>query len=201
MISLGLDIGHEDDPAALAVLQSAGTRDGSHRAAWVALDVGNIERGTPYAALADNTVALARDFTDAGYPVVTTIDATGIGAAVVEQARALAPELHIIAVTIAGGTALNHTGPGDYTVGKHRLTEVLQVALQQRGLQLATTAGTSELRDQLAAFVRKPRRSRNGRGVYHQHEAASGHDDLVLALELALWTGDVMYDQHAGVAP
>lgn len=193
MISIGLDVGRENDPAALAVLHTTGTRPGAHRPAWTALDVGNIPLGTPYQDVARRATSLARDFQQAGYPVVVTIDATGIGSAVVELARDQAPGLHIIAVTIGAGRTLTHHGPDQYTVGKHRLTETLQVALEQRGLTLTDTAGARELTEQLRRFARKPRR-----GGYARHEAGHGHDDLVLALELAVWTGDALHDQHAG---
>lgn len=196
MISIGLDVGREHDPAALAVLHSGGTRPDSHRPHWHTLSIGNLELGTPYQQLAEIVVQLGGEFTEAGYPVVATIDATGIGAAVVELARTAAPELHIIALTIGAARTLTHNGPDDYTVGKHRLTETLQIALQQRGLTVPASAGARELRSQLDRFVQKPTPS-----GYRRHEAARGHDDLVLALELALWTGDTMYDQHAGVAP
>jgi hypothetical protein len=195
MITIGLDVGKEQDPAALAVLHTHGElRPHSHRPRWAALSIGNIELGTKYAELARTVVDLGREFSTAGYSVVVVIDATGIGAAVLELARTAAPELHIVAVTISGGRVLSHAGPDDYVVGKHRLTETLQVALQQQGLAVPDTDGTHAFREQLSRFVTK--RTRTG---YQQHEAATGHDDLVLATELALWAGDTMFDQHAGV--
>lgn len=197
MISIGLDVGKERDPAALAVLQTAGTRPDSHRPRWRVLEIGNLELGTPYHLIATRTVRLAESFVECGYPTVVTIDATGIGGAVSETARGCNPDLHIVDVTIGGGRVLTHNGPDEYTVGKHRLTEVLQVALEQQGLEIPDSDGAHLFRDQLGAFVRKP-----GRNGYIRHEAAgSGHDDLVLAAELAMWTGDHMFDQHAGVAP
>lgn len=197
MISIGLDVGRESDPAALAVLHTTRTRADSHRPQWTALSVGNIELGTSYQRLAGLVAGVGRDFVGAGYPVVATVDATGIGAAVVELARDADPELHIVALTIGAGRSLTHAGPDAYTVGKHRLTEVLQVALQQDGLSVADCDGARELRDQIGRFVAVPTAT-----GYQRHEAAAGgHDDLVLAVELALWTGDTMFDQQAGVAP
>lgn len=194
MISIGMDVGKERDPAALAVLINQGLREGSHRPCWHALEVGNIELGTPYQALADLVVGVARDFTAEGFPVVVTIDATGIGAAVVELARTAAPELHIIALTIGSGRTRKLVGPDTYIVGKHLLTETLQVALEQRGLTVADSAGAEELHRQLTRFIAKTTAT-----GYQKHEASTGHDDLVLGLELALFIGDAMFDQHAGV--
>lgn len=196
MISIGLDVGQKNDPAAVAVLHTTGPRPESHRPHWEALCVRNLPLGTPYRKLATHLVAVARDFTAAGYAVVATVDATGIGAAVLEYARAEDPRLHIVGVTIGAGRALEHAGPDDYVVGKHRLTEVLQVALEQRGLTVVDADESRHLGAQLRAFTRKPTAS-----GYERHEADHGHDDLVLALELAIWTGDLMHDQHAGVAP
>jgi hypothetical protein len=196
VISIGLDVGKEHDPAALAVLQATGVPPGSHRPHWKALELGNVELGTAYLALAEMTAELGRSFAEAGYPVVVTIDATGIGAAVVELARAHDPELHIVAVTISSGRVLTHHGPDDYVVGKHRLTEVLQVALEHQRLALPDTAGGALTRAQLERFTAVPTAT-----GYQRLEAATGHDDLVLTLELALWTGDTLYDQNAGVGP
>lgn len=196
MITVGLDVGKERDPAALAVLRSDGLREGSHRPRWQALDISNIPLGTRYQDLATLLVTVTAELVAAGFPTVATVDATGIGGAVVELARTQAPELHIVAVTIGSGRCLTHNAPDDYTVGKHRLTESLQVALQQRGLDVPPQVASGELRTQLESFVAKP--TATGRA---RHEADSGHDDLVLSLELAIWTGDTMYDQLAGVAP
>lgn len=218
---MGLDVGKEQDPAALAVLRSTGRlRPDSPRPVWDVVEVGNIPLGTAYQQLADATVELADDFVRAGYPVMLTIDATGVGAPVVEMARRRARELceqhtpagaaepaaevHVVAVSICGGQAARLTGADEYTVGKHTLTEVLQVALEQQGLVLPRDSGGT-LTAGAAAFVRQAEkfgRKRDPRTGYERHEAAGGgHDDLVLATELALWTGDTLHDQQAGVAP
>lgn len=198
MISIGLDVGREHDPAALCVLRSGTPPHGGHRPAWHVLDIGNIPRGTDYTDLAAQAAGLTLEFADAGYDAVLTIDATGIGAAVVELARKQAPEQRIYAVTIGAGRSLTSSGGGDFTVGKHRLTEVLQVAMERSRLTIdeqASPDGVGEFQRQLGRFVRKP-----GKRGYQKHEAAKGHDDLVLAVELAMWTGDAMADDAAGVS-
>lgn len=197
MISIGLDVGRENDPAAVAALTTNGQRTDSHRPVWTALEVGNLELGTPYRALAELVCDLASEFGGSGFPAVVTVDATGIGAAVLEQCADYAPDVHVVGVTIVAGYALNHTGPDSYSVGKHRLTDTLQTAMQHRGLVLPDSDGGRMLGEQLRDFVRKPQAS-----GYVKHEAkGSGHDDLVLATELALWTGDTLHDQQAGIAP
>lgn len=199
MIALGMDVGREHDPAALAVLHGQYRRPGSHRLAWRLLEIGNLPLGTDYLDLATQIADLATDFTTAGYSTVTSIDATGIGAAVLELARREAPTEQIYGVTITGGHTLGQHAP-DITVGKHRLTEVLQVALEQGGLTFdehADPDGIAAFRRQLEQFTRSPSRSSG----YQRHEAARGHDDLVLAAELALWTGDAMADEAAGIRP
>ncbi|MBB3665950.1 hypothetical protein FB384_004909 [Prauserella sediminis] len=194
MISIGLDVGREHDPAALGVLHSGDPRPNSHRPHWSVLEIGNIELGTEYLDLAKMATSLAGAFHAAGHQTVLSIDATGIGAAVVEMARRNRPGLHICAITIGSSRTLARTDEHDYTVGKHRLTETLQVALEQSGISLPDSDGGVATMDQLRRFARRPTRS-----GYHKHEAASGHDDLVLALELALWTGDTLHDEYAGV--
>ena len=200
MISIGLDVGREHDPAALAVLSARGTRPSSHRPAWTLLDVGNLALGTDYLKLAEQAAGLAAEFTGAGYATVLAVDATGIGAAVLEMARRSAPTERIYGVSITSGMSLSRSSPDGFTVGKHRLTEGLTVALQQGGLDTdahASPDGVAEFQAQMAQFVAKPR---PGQPTYQRHEAASGHDDLVLAVELALWIGDAMADEAAGVA-
>lgn len=197
MISLGLDVGKEHDPPALAALHATGLPpEGGHRPFWDVLEVGNLPLRLPYREIAARAVDLGRVFAGAGFPVVLTIDATGVGGPVVELAREQAPELHIVALTIGSGRALTHQAPDDYVVGKHRLTEVLQVALQQHRLHLPDTDGAREAGEQLRRFTSVPTAT-----GYQRHEAATGHDDLVLSLELAVWTGDALHDQAAGVAP
>lgn len=196
MITIGMDVGREHDPAALAVLHSRDFRPESHRPIWKALDVGNVALGTEYTQLAHTAADMAADFHHSGFPTVLAVDATGIGGAVVELARRRRPEVHLAAVTISGGHVLSRTDEHDYTVGKHRLTEVLQVALEQGGLRLPDTDGTHELHKQLANFSRIA--TTQG---YQRHVAATGHDDLVLALELALWAGDTLHDEYAGASP
>lgn len=197
MISIGLDVGREHDPAALAVLHARGTRPDSHRPAWSLLDVGNIPRRTDYLDLARIAVGLSGHYTSAGFPTLLVIDSTGIGAAVLEMARREAPDQRIYGISISGGMTLSRHGPDEFVVGKHRLTETLRVALEQRGLVVAEHAdpdGVREFRSQLAAFGRRPSAAR-----YEKHEALRGHDDLVLAVELAMWIGDAMCDEDAGV--
>lgn len=200
MISIGLDVGREHDPAALAVLASAGALAGSHRPAWRLLEIGNLALGTDYLDLAEQAADLAGEFTQAGYATVLAVDATGIGAAVLEMARRSAPTERIYGVSITAGMSLSRTGPEHLSVGKHRLTDTLATALEHDRLTIdehADADGVREFRSQLARFVAKPRA---GKPAYHKHEAATGHDDLVLAVELALWLPDAMADEHAGVS-
>jgi hypothetical protein len=198
MISIGLDIGREHDPAALAVLMSSTTRPASHRPLWRAVSISTIPLGTSYRLLAETTVNIANEFQETGQAVVVTVDATGVGSPVIETMREIAPTLHIVGVKIAGGRSRSMQGPDDYVVGKHLLTEVLQVALEQHGIEWPPgTTEHDELHKQMASFVTKTTAT-----GYQRHEAAGdGHDDLVLATELALWTGDTMADELAGVTP
>lgn len=197
VICIGLDVGREHDPAALAVLVSTDTPSPSHRPTWSILDVGNVARGTDYTDLVEMVTELHDEFVAAGYTTTLTIDATGIGAAVVEMAQKRIPEQRVYAVTIGSGMTLVSHGDR-ITVGKHRLTEALQVAVEQSRISVddgASPDGVRELNEQMRSFSSKPGR----RPGYQRHEAARGHDDLVLAVELALWTGDSMADQAAGV--
>jgi len=118
--------------------------------------------------------------------VKLAIDATGVGAPVVEYFRDHLPEIPIYAITITAGTNVTGTARGPH-VPKRDLISTTSVILEQRRLRVAANMhDTSALVDELLAY----RRTLNDRG-HDTYQAPSGsHDDLVLALSLALWTAE-----------
>ena len=82
---------------------------------------------------------------------------------------------------------------GRVSVGKMRLVGHLEAALRESRLTVDPRApGAAELREELQNFVRRDAGARAG--------AAVGHDDLTIALALAVWCADTCLGREpAGV--
>jgi hypothetical protein len=198
----GLDLGQAQDFTALAVVEVAPTpapvritdRDpelGRPRTRTVLLpappgrhQVRHLHRfplGTPYPAIVAHVVALSARLPGA----LLAVDATGVGRPVVDYLwqAGLAP----IAITLtAGGTA---QGAGRaWRVPKQDLVGVLQLALQGGRLQIAQALPLAEeLAEELLAFrVRVTDAGRETYGAWRE----GAHDDLVLAVGVAVWVGE-----------
>lgn len=150
--------------------------------------------GTPYPQIAKDAAALfARD------PLPWTwlaVDYTGVGRPVVDQLRAERVPAKLALVLITGGDKVTRDPKtGEWHVPKRELVSN-GIALFQAGLVrvAAAKAGTGHalaaerLRKELALFTAKVnRRTANEQfGTW----ADGQHDDLVLALLLALWLGE-----------
>lgn len=117
------------------------------------------------------------------------VDASGLGLGLAEELEDRG--LPIVAVTITGASAVNRTASG-VTAGKLWLMQRIRVAIHA-GLRVPPdlpSAGT--LREQMANML--PKRQRRTYKV----EAGGGHDDLVLALALALLGMDLHGAQQTG---
>lgn len=102
------------------------------------------------------------------------VDASGPGAAVYEMIKELFPES--ISITITAGNNARKINKSEYNVSKKFLMNGLQAAFKATWLQI-DCFGAKELQKECVNFIKKD----NGK-----LEAGEGHDDLVLALALAL---------------
>jgi hypothetical protein len=112
------------------------------------------------------------------------VDATGVGAAVVDMLRRNG--LTFDAVTITGGDTETQSGYDSYRVPKRDLVGNLQVLLQSGRLKIARSLEHAEtLRAELLNFRVKV----NVATAHDSYEAwrEGDHDDLVLAAALAAW--------------
>ena len=118
--------------------------------------------------------------------VALAIDATGVGAPVIDQFRKELPNIPLYAITITGGTAV--TGiPSSPHVPKRDLISTASVIFEQRRICIAASMRDTEtLTDELFSY----RRITSDRGTPTYSGASGCHDDLVLALSLALWTAE-----------
>jgi hypothetical protein len=128
---------------------------------------------------------------------LTVIDATGVGAAVVEMVRAEMARTRLrgayLAVTITGGQGDARTvEQGRWNVPKRTLVSVLAAVLQGRRLRVSQQQREAgELIRELQDFSIKVTDS--------AHETFESlrerdHDDLVLALALAVWAAETLFN-------
>ena len=208
---VGLDLGQARDYTALAVVERRLVGTGERRKvgerttvmgrtrpletvavmeeAMVAhYDVSHLERlplGTAYPAVAARAGAVLAALRGVGASAELVVDATGVGRPVVDLLRAagLAPT----AVTIAGGEAATREA-GGYRVPKRDLVGALQVLLQQERLHVAQgLPEAATLVPELLDF--RVKLSDAGHDSYAAWREGS-HDDLVLAVALAVWRAE-----------
>lgn len=206
----GLDLGQAQDYSALAIVEAGPVGPDQ------TFDVRHLHRwplGTRYPAIVDDVAALLAAPEVRGR-VRLAIDATGVGAAVVDLFRGprqpaqawqfnrgtgavsvpppTAPPPPIVApihaITITGGTAVARTGR-DAAVPKRDLVGAVVAPLQGGRLRIApelpeAATLTRELRDFRAKISLATGHDSYGVG---EEWRVGQHDDLVLALAMAVW--------------
>ena len=190
---LGLDLGQAHDPSALALLEHADLLLGRERLCrdpltWEhrtapRLALRHLRRwplGTPYTQVVADVARTVHRLQP--HPVHLVVDATGVGAPVVDLLRTTRTGAHLVPVVITGAPHA-HEGKLATHVPKHELIRGLQLLLEKKELTLAAGLPLAEdLRRELAAFELKPTHRGSRSGAAHGE-----HDDLVMALALAVW--------------
>jgi hypothetical protein len=184
MFYVGLDLGQKQDHSAIAIVEDEWRGEG--------LTVRHVERvplGTKYPAVVERVRRVAQSRELRG-ECALAVDATGVGTPVVDMLRGAQTGCPITEVTITSGekeTQRAGSGYGQqaWSVPKRDLMAALQVALERGELKIAKAlreAGVlvEELVD-LRMTVRKSGRIRVGADGYGEH------DDLAIALALAVW--------------
>jgi hypothetical protein len=179
----GLDLGQISDPSAAVILEAHG--------AWNerTYDVRYIEQfrlGTPYPTIVQ-TVGATLDRAPLTDECTLIIDHTGVGRPLFDMFQA--EHRQPIGITITGGNAW-HIDPENahqWHVSKIMLVSMVQRFLQSGRLRIGATlphAGT--LQKELRDF--RVRISKSANETYDAREGA--HDDLVLALAIALFVAE-----------
>ncbi len=216
-IVIGLDLAQANDWTALAVLDR---RHGLHGQPYDLIDLQRW-RNVAYTAIPDRVrpvvaavrqAAVSRNFEMTGTAlrlsdpaVALVVDATGVGAPVVDLLSEAALDADLVPVVIHGGDAVNRADNGGYRVPKRDLVSVLQVLLQQRRLRIAEAlpeAGT--LARELASFrvtISAGGHDRYGAGVGDLAWRERPHDDMVLAVALAAWYAERPEGRRASLDP
>ncbi|MGJ5814382.1 hypothetical protein [Paludibaculum fermentans] len=194
----GLDLGQRRDPSALAILQRihepTGERDPfTMEQQWkLYFRLRHAERfhlGTPYLTIVDRVRELLRDGDGAlraGWPFAPgqltdpdktlVVDASGLGAPVVELFQRAKLHSSLIALTITGSGSPHNNGAyqgSGYTVPRRDLVTNLRLFLERGILRIPTHMHAfDDIREELLNL---------------QDEAGHNRDDMAIALALAAW--------------
>lgn len=182
---VGVDLGQSRDFTAAVVAEKVEPVDGGD----YELHVGHLERfrDVLYPDVAERAKKLMAA-TELRGRTALAVDATGVGAAVVDMLRKSG--LSFDAVTITGGDTESHgTTYSDWRVPKRDLIGGLQVLLQSERLKVASRLQHAEtLKRELLNFGVKVNIS-TGHDSYEAWREGD-HDDLVLATALAAWKAE-----------
>jgi hypothetical protein len=184
---VGLDLGQKRDHSAIAVVERMELQRAYQGPVFRAMMVRHVERvplGTPYPAVVEGVRRLTAMNGMAGQCSVV-VDATGVGAPVVDLLKRARLGGGLIPVTITGGEREHESG-GVCSVPKRDLIAGVEVLLDKGQLRIARglrDAGSlvRELMD-----VRMTTRSGSVR-LRFGADGCGEHDDLVIALALACW--------------
>ena len=187
---VGLDLGQAQDPTALAVIERSRASDGASYA------VRHLKRWplrTAYTEIVEEVTQLLQRPPLQNTVAALVVDATGVGAAVVDLFKAVSLGADgLVPVTITAGADAQKDEQGGWRVPKRDLVGVVQVLLQNQRLRIAAALPEAEtLLRELEGF--RVRISAAGRDTYGAWRDGT-HDDLVLAVALACW-----YAEHEGV--
>jgi hypothetical protein len=191
---VGVDLGQSTDPTAICVMNhrvvplpkwtpNEKTRT-SRQDRTEHFDVRHLQRlplGLAYPVQVQHVAnVLARPPLDAGCTLL--VDETGVGRAVADifDSAGLRPKR----VTITAGLETTQHGGDSWHVAKGRLISGLDARLHTGELKIAAAlSDAGALQEELKDFQRKV--SDAGRATYNARTGA--HDDLVLAVAIALW--------------
>jgi hypothetical protein len=188
MFYLGLDLGQRQDYSAIAVVERPDPPKWAPlRPPDPTLMVRHVERiplGTKYPEVVARVRAVVGDAELRGQCALA-VDATGVGTPVVDMLRGAGLGCQMAEVTITGGDREVQRGMWGWSVPKRDLMAGVQVSLESGELRIARglrEAGVlvQELVD-MRVMVRGTGRVRVGA------EGVGEHDDLVIALGLAVW--------------
>ena len=186
---IGLDLGQKQDFTAIAVVErrdSGPTHFLSSYRLLTTYGLRYLERiplGTPYPRVVERIGRLTR-LPEIRQRCTLVVDATGVGAPVVDLLRQANLDCQLVALTITGGEHA-HRGHGHCcTVPKRDLIATLQVMLEEEDLIIA-----AELPERRRLVEELMALQVHAMPSGHESFGASGrvHDDLVLAVALACW--------------
>jgi hypothetical protein len=193
MLNVGVDLGQARDATAIAAVESYRAEEPSadgrtrrprrlkhHELVYLE----KLQPGLSYPAQVSAIVSIVDALATGDRSVTLWVDATGVGRPVVDLLRRDCPYT-LNAVTFTSAAEVVRHGNA-VSVPKADLVGTLEVVLSTRRLHVVPDlALAKELDAELRAFSYDL--SRTGRPLY---EGRGAHDDLVLALALAVWAAE-----------
>ena len=192
---LGLDLGQTTDFTALCVLERPRLTDPNEPDPIYALrHLQRFPLGTPYPQIVRDVIALLKTPPMPGS--LMAVDQTGVGRAVVDLFREAFDHkvtCRFVPITITSGHQVTR-GNGSIMVPKKELVSTLQVVLQTRRLQIARSLPDAEvLVREMENF--KVKITTAGNETFDSWRQ-NIHDDLVLAVALAVWVAEQGMDSE-----
>lgn len=188
MTVVGLDLGQKHDFSAIAVVERREAMSAYTRSVeFTGLAVRHVERvqlGTPYPMVVERVRRILGQLAMRG-PQSLVVDATGVGTPVVDMLRGAGLGCEIVPVTITNGERESQAGQG-WNVPKRDLMAGLQVLLESGELKIA---GKMKHRASLVRELVDVQMTRAGMGMSIGADRAGQHDDLAIAVALAVWKG------------
>jgi hypothetical protein len=186
MFFVGLDLGQKRDHTAVVVVERV-----EHRRAFMGTSFGQLmvryaERmplGMPYPQVVKRVREIVQ-WDELYGRCALAVDATGVGAPVIDMLNAARLPCPVMAVTITGGErAVN--GRAGYSVPKRDLMAELLVLLENKKLSIGKLQeGPRLVRELCDVRIRVQASGRSRLGA----EGSGQHDDLAIALALACWS-------------
>jgi len=180
---IGCDLGQSIDPSALCILERIGENPGS---VFRCRFLKRFSLLTRYPTIVREVIQLCETEPLRSSDTHLVLDGTGVGRAVCDLFFRADIRATIRAINIHGGNEVTNDGQWS-NVPKRELVSVTQACLQSGRLQFAEKLPDLEiLKSELQNF--QVSISESG---FDSYNARSGkHDDMVLALALALWEGN-----------
>lgn len=186
---VGLDLGQSRDHSALAVVERAElfldevdfvTYERKRRTRYRVRHLERLPLGTPYPDVVTRVRSITHAFTK---HCTLVMDATGVGAPVLDLLRRAGLTCAIEPVILTGGDR-EQFASGLWRVPKRDLLMGLRVMLEKRELEIPRRAtGVAALTRELSLVEARNSGGRERYGVW----ASGEHDDLVIAAALACW--------------
>ena len=189
---VGADIGKSSDPTAIVAVEvfrpeRVTPRDRwpqvRHRIRWIE----RVPLGTDYPRVVNKIASVAEAAQANGWGnVAIVLDSTGVGEPVKDMLRHRT-SIQLRAITFTGAEKATQAGTFDWNVPKIDLVTALEVVMQTRRLECVPDC---PLQQDLSAELSTFDFSISDRGHASFEASAGKHDDLVLALCLAVWWGE-----------
>lgn len=178
---MGLDLGPPGEPTGFAVLERAELPNREHEYFIRHLD--RCSAGSTFPQIVEKVVACAATPDLKGALMI--VDCTAVGRVVLMSLRRAQPAPAVIPVVIGLGHAVQRGEDGEYIVPKKDLVSSLQMVLQTRRLKIAPGLPQAAILTAELASFRLHRVPIGDNAVIEWREGK--HDDLVLAVALAVW--------------